>query len=288
MLFVVAYAVTAGFGLPATAFTLAGGAIFGTALGSLLNWIGATLGALTAYGLARQLGSSAVRNLLGRHARLLESLTGKTGFAALLRLRLIPIVPFNALNFAAGLAPVPFRSYALSTALGIIPGTIRVHVLRRQPARRRDGGTKQGAAARGSRRGPPHRDLVRARDRAAVPTEASGRLTCIHLATERKKECRAGVYHRGGGRCGSRWVASDSIRVAGRPSRHRRPAPQWCLTARRASPDGTRPTRTRSSPRTGVRSGANRGRDPRRRGPGDSTSYRFPCRGTIRPHSFRR
>lgn len=124
VLFVVAYAVAAGFGLPATAFTLAGGAIFGTALGSLLNWIGATLGALTAYGLARQLGSRAVRNLLGRHARLLESLTGKTGFAALLRLRLIPIVPFNALNFAAGLAPVPFRSYALSTALGIIPGTI--------------------------------------------------------------------------------------------------------------------------------------------------------------------
>ena len=124
ILFVLGYALAAGVGLPATAFTLAGGAIFGTLLGSLLNWLGAMLGALTAYALARQLGSGAVRSLLGRHAGKLDSLTGRTGFATLLRLRLVPIVPFNALNFAAGLAPVPIRAYALATAIGILPGTV--------------------------------------------------------------------------------------------------------------------------------------------------------------------
>jgi uncharacterized membrane protein YdjX (TVP38/TMEM64 family) len=124
VLFVLAYAVATVAGLPGTALTLAGGAIFGTPLGSLLNWTGATLGALGAYALARRLGSDAVRTLLGRHARALDTLTARSGFATLFRLRLIPVVPFNALNFAAGLAAAPFRPYALSTALGIIPGTV--------------------------------------------------------------------------------------------------------------------------------------------------------------------
>jgi uncharacterized membrane protein YdjX (TVP38/TMEM64 family) len=124
LLFVLGYVIATVFGLPGTVFTLAGGAIFGTALGSLLNWAGATLGALGAYALVRWLGSDAVRQFLGRRARALDVLTSKAGFATLFRLRLIPVVPFNALNFAAGLAPAPFRAYALSTALGIIPGTI--------------------------------------------------------------------------------------------------------------------------------------------------------------------
>lgn len=124
MLFVLGYAIATIFGLPGTVFTLAGGAIFGVLFGSFLNWVGATLGAIGAYTLARRLGSDAVRNLLGRHASTLDALTSKAGFAAIFRLRLIPVVPFNALNFAAGLAPAPFRAYALSTALGIIPGTV--------------------------------------------------------------------------------------------------------------------------------------------------------------------
>ncbi|MFN2564678.1 MAG: TVP38/TMEM64 family protein [Gemmatimonadaceae bacterium] len=124
LLFVLGYTTATVFGVPGTVFTLAGGAIFGTLLGSLLNWTGATLGALGAYALARRLGSPAVRNLLGRHARALDVLTSRAGFATLFRLRLIPVVPFNALNFAAGLAPSPFRAYAVSTALGIVPGTV--------------------------------------------------------------------------------------------------------------------------------------------------------------------
>jgi uncharacterized membrane protein YdjX (TVP38/TMEM64 family) len=124
VLFVLGYAVATVFGLPGTVFTLAGGAVFGTLLGSILNWTGATLGALGAYALARRLGSDAVRKLLGRHAGALDALTSRADFATIFRLRLIPVVPFNALNFAAGLASAPFRAYALSTALGIIPGTV--------------------------------------------------------------------------------------------------------------------------------------------------------------------
>ncbi len=122
-LFVAIYAVVAALGLPGLPATLAGGAIFGFALGTALNWLGATLGATGAYLLARALGRDAIARLLGARAASLDSLVTAHGFATLLRLRLIPVVPFNALNFGAGLAGVPFRSYVLATALGILPGT---------------------------------------------------------------------------------------------------------------------------------------------------------------------
>ncbi len=124
VLFVLAYAAASTFGLPATAFTLAGGAIFGLVLGTLLNWLGATAGAVGAYALARRLGSDAVQRLLGKHARVLDTMSAHAGFATILRLRLLPLAPFNGINIAAGFARAPFRDYVLATAIGILPGTI--------------------------------------------------------------------------------------------------------------------------------------------------------------------
>lgn len=121
--FIVAYAVVATLGLPGTPLTLAGGAIFGAAFGTAFNWLGATLGATGAYLLARTLGGDTLRAFLGRRASALDALADSRAFLPLLRLRLIPVVPFNALNFGAGLAGVRPTTYVASTALGIIPGT---------------------------------------------------------------------------------------------------------------------------------------------------------------------
>lgn len=123
-LFVVVYAVVTTFGLPATPFTLAGGAIFGSVLGSILNWCGAVLGAIGSFFLAKRLGRDALRGLLGNNAVKLDGLVERGGFATVFRLRLVPVVPFNVMSFAAGLAGVPFRAYVLGTAFGILPGTI--------------------------------------------------------------------------------------------------------------------------------------------------------------------
>ena len=122
--FVLTYAIAATLGLPATPLTLAGGALFGFGLGSLLNWIGATLGATGAYFLARMLGRDAVRRLLGSRASALDRVAGDGAFVSLVRLRLIPVVPFNALNFGAGIGGVRPWPYVASTALGIITGTV--------------------------------------------------------------------------------------------------------------------------------------------------------------------
>jgi uncharacterized membrane protein YdjX (TVP38/TMEM64 family) len=123
ILFVGAYALATTLALPGSVLTIAGGAIFGFGKGTLLNWLGATIGATLAYLLASSLGLDAVRRLLGRRAERLDQLAGAHGFATVLRLRLIPAVPFNVLNFAAGLAGVPLRDYLLGTVLGLLPAT---------------------------------------------------------------------------------------------------------------------------------------------------------------------
>lgn len=98
--------------------------MFGVALGSVLNWTGAVLGACGSYGLARLLGRDALHGLLGRWGSRLDALGSRSGFATIFRLRLIPVVPFNLVSLAAGLAGASFPSYAAATALGIIPGTV--------------------------------------------------------------------------------------------------------------------------------------------------------------------
>lgn len=122
--FVVAYAVLAALDFSGLVLTLAGGVVFGFERGVLLNTIGANLGANAAYLLARMLGKDAVAALLGARFSRLQGFAEAWGFLWLLRLRLIPVVPFNLLNLAAGIAGMPWRTFAVATALGIVPGTV--------------------------------------------------------------------------------------------------------------------------------------------------------------------
>jgi uncharacterized membrane protein YdjX (TVP38/TMEM64 family) len=121
--FVAAYALAATLALPATPFTLAGGIIFGVAKGTALNWMAATAGATGSFLLARWLGADAVRALLGRHAARIAWLTYDASAVTIMRMRLVPVVPFDGLSVAAGLAGVPLRAFVIGTAIGIIPGT---------------------------------------------------------------------------------------------------------------------------------------------------------------------
>jgi uncharacterized membrane protein YdjX (TVP38/TMEM64 family) len=122
-LFLLIYAVAGTLGVPGSILTLAGGAVFGFELGTLLNWIGATLGAIGGYWLARLLGKDAVERIGGRKIYALEKLADAHAFSTVLRLRLIPVVPFNALNFACGLVGLDFGSYLAGTMIGDLPVT---------------------------------------------------------------------------------------------------------------------------------------------------------------------
>lgn len=122
-MFLLAYAVAGTLGVPGSILTLTGGAVFGFELGTLLNWIGAIIGAIGGYWLARLLGRDAVERIGGRRIYALEKLADAHAFTTVMRLRLIPVVPFNALNFACGLVGLDFGSYVAATMIGDLPVT---------------------------------------------------------------------------------------------------------------------------------------------------------------------
>ena len=123
--FVGAYTLAAALDFSGLVLTLVGGAVFGFWWGALLNLVGANLGASAAFWVARLLGREGLHALLGdRLSTRLDRLAHQAGFAWLLRLRLIPVVPFNLLNFGAGLTAMPWRTYAAATAIGVVPATL--------------------------------------------------------------------------------------------------------------------------------------------------------------------
>lgn len=124
VVFVAGYTVATALALPGSVLTIAGGALFGFWWGSALNTIGANCGANAAFALSRWLGREGIGRLVGRRLTGLDRATARHGFLGLLILRLIPLVPFNALNFGSGLTAMRWRHYAWATVLGIVPGTL--------------------------------------------------------------------------------------------------------------------------------------------------------------------
>lgn len=110
--------------VPGLPLTLAAGALYGAVGGAAVSVVGATAGATGAFIVSRRSTRGSVERVRG--ARLLsieERLSGK-GLVALLALRLIPVVPFNALNYAAGASSIGARDYVIATAFGIVPGAV--------------------------------------------------------------------------------------------------------------------------------------------------------------------
>lgn len=123
-LFVALYAVLALLPLPKAVLTAAGGAFFGLGVGAGLSLAGALMGAIVSFGAGRLLGRDVIDRLLrGRLARA-DAVLGDHGLSAVLVVRLIPLVPFVAINYASGLTGVRFRHYVLGSALGMIPGSL--------------------------------------------------------------------------------------------------------------------------------------------------------------------
>lgn len=108
---------------PGVALSLAGSVLFGLFEATLYTWIGATLGATLAFLLARLLGREFFAQIVAGRLQTLDEWLSRNGFFNLLILRLVPLVPFNAINFGAGLTSIRLRDYVLATALGILPGT---------------------------------------------------------------------------------------------------------------------------------------------------------------------
>jgi len=109
--------------IPSAPIALAAGAAYGHVWGTVQVVIGAELGALIAFGLARVLGHDVLRRVFGDRvdAGLLGSQNALTGtvFAS----RLMPFVSFDIISYAAGLSRLHAWRFALATLAGIIPAS---------------------------------------------------------------------------------------------------------------------------------------------------------------------
>ncbi len=127
--YIALYTFGPSFLVPGAVMTIAGGLAFGALWGATWSLLGADLGALFAFGAGRLLGRSFVENLIGdRFRKVLERLA-RNGFYIILYLRIVPVIPYNALNLLAGASPITFRDYFWASAVGLIPGTILFAVL---------------------------------------------------------------------------------------------------------------------------------------------------------------
>jgi uncharacterized membrane protein YdjX (TVP38/TMEM64 family)/rhodanese-related sulfurtransferase len=122
LLFMAAYALATVLFLPGSVLTLAGGALFGPLWGTLWNLTGATVGAGLAFLIARHLGADWVTRRAGpRLARLNAGVTAE-GWRFVAFVRLVPVFPFNLLNYALGLTRIPLVAYLLATWIFMLPG----------------------------------------------------------------------------------------------------------------------------------------------------------------------
>ncbi len=126
--YILFYALVVAFSLPvASLVTLAGGFLFGPWLGTFCTATGATLGAVAVFLAVRAAMGNSLAGVLHRKAgsRLaaLEHELRRNGFHYLLFLRLVPAFPFWLVNIAPAVFGLPLGSYALATAVGILPAT---------------------------------------------------------------------------------------------------------------------------------------------------------------------
>jgi len=122
--YVILYAVGPSFLLPGAVMTIAAGLAFGALWGAVWSLVGANLGALIAFAAGRFLGKSFVQGFIGERFRHLMDRLVRNGFYVILYLRIVPVIPYNALNLLAGASPIAFRDYFWASAIGMIPGTI--------------------------------------------------------------------------------------------------------------------------------------------------------------------
>lgn len=124
--FILLYAVATVAALPGSAITVVAGALFGSVLGVIVVSIASTLGASLSFLVGRYFAREAVARWLSQNEKFgrLDRLTEDHGAIIVALTRLVPIFPFNLLNYGFGLTRVPFGTYVFWSWLCMLPGTV--------------------------------------------------------------------------------------------------------------------------------------------------------------------
>ncbi len=112
--------------VPASALTIAAGAIFGLLVGTITVSLASTTGAALAFLVARYLARDAVARRVRRYPKFeaIDRAIGEGGWKVVAMLRLSPAVPFNLQNYLYGVTRVRFWPCVLTSWIAMLPGTV--------------------------------------------------------------------------------------------------------------------------------------------------------------------
>jgi uncharacterized membrane protein YdjX (TVP38/TMEM64 family) len=124
ILFLLLYALATVVFVPGSVLTVAGGALFGPIWGTLWNLTGATLGATLAFVIARYVASDWVAARIGERLGRLMRGVEEEGWRFVALVRLVPLFPFNLMNYAPGLTRIRLREYVITSFVCMAPGAL--------------------------------------------------------------------------------------------------------------------------------------------------------------------
>jgi len=125
LIFFATYVLFTGLSLPAASIlTLAGGAIFGVLLGTILVSFASVMGATLAFLASRFLFRDVIQNRFADKLALINQGIEKDGAFYLFTLRLVPVFPFFIINLVMGLTPIKTITFALVSQIGMLAATI--------------------------------------------------------------------------------------------------------------------------------------------------------------------
>jgi uncharacterized membrane protein YdjX (TVP38/TMEM64 family)/Fe-S oxidoreductase len=123
--FLLFYAIAPALFLPGLPITIVGGIVFGPFWGVVYSITGATAGACVAFLISRYVARDWVSaKLSGPRWRKLNQSVEKNEWKIVAFTRLVPLFPFNLLNYAFGLTSIGFLSYALTSFVCMLPACI--------------------------------------------------------------------------------------------------------------------------------------------------------------------
>ncbi len=126
LVFIGVYVLAAVVAIPGSALTLVAGVLFGAVWGVIWVSVASTLAAAVCFLIARYFAREAMERSLQDNAQFqkLDRLTAKQGALIVAVVRLLPIFPFNLLNYGFGLTRVPFVTYVWWSWVCMLPGTV--------------------------------------------------------------------------------------------------------------------------------------------------------------------
>ncbi|VAW71693.1 DedA family protein, putative [hydrothermal vent metagenome] len=124
LLFISVYIIGTIFFIPGSILTVAGGILFGPVMGSLYNLTAATIGSLLSFLMARYIAFDWVNGQSGQRFKQISAGIEKEGWRFVAFVRLVPLFPFNFLNYALGLTKIKVSHYVIASFICMLPGAV--------------------------------------------------------------------------------------------------------------------------------------------------------------------